>query len=86
MVDEEQQFIADQAHRRALALVSGHRGLLEAFASTLLENEVLERADIDRLVAEHEGTVESPARLEPLSGGTERRVAASERYRSAPDA
>ena len=54
-VDEEQQFIADQAHRRALGLVAEHRPLLEAFAQTLLENEVLEREDIDALVAEHEG-------------------------------
>ena len=44
LVDEEQQFIADQAHRRALAMVSEHRGLLEALAARLLDNEVLERA------------------------------------------
>ena len=30
LIDEEQQFIADQAHRRALALVAEHRPLLEA--------------------------------------------------------
>ncbi|HYI37831.1 MAG TPA: AAA family ATPase [Thermoleophilaceae bacterium] len=82
LVDEEQQFIADQAHRRALTMVSEHMGLLEALARRLLENEVLERPDIDKLVSEYEGEVESPARLEPLSGGTEPRVAASERYRS----
>ena len=86
LVDEEQQFIADQAHRRALAIVTEHRVLLEAMALSLLEHEVLERADIDRLVAEHEGRVDVPARLEPLAGGTEPRVAASERYGSAPDA
>ena len=79
LIDEEQQFIADQAHRRALALVSEHRPLLEAFAGTLLENEVLERKDIERLVAEHEGRLPHPARLEPLAGrGGEARVAASE--------
>jgi cell division protease FtsH len=77
-VDEEQQFIADQAHRRALGLVSEHRPLLEAFAQTLLENEVLERGDIDALVAEHEGAALTQERLRPLSGGTERRVAASD--------
>ena len=80
LIDEEQQFIADQAHRRALSMVSEHRALLEALAARLLENEVLERADIDKLVAEHEGKVAIPARLEPLSGGAERRVAASEPY------
>ena len=33
LVDEEQQFIADQAHRRALAMVSEHRALLEALVA-----------------------------------------------------
>ena len=83
LVDEEQQFIADQAHRRALAMVDEHRGLLEALAARLLDNEVLERGDIDVLVAEYEGELRTPARLEPLNGGSERRVAASEPYRPA---
>ncbi|MGI8748982.1 MAG: ATP-dependent zinc metalloprotease FtsH [Thermoleophilaceae bacterium] len=81
LVDEEQQFIADQAHRRALAMVAGHRALLEAFAHSLLDKEALERSDIDRLVAEHEGELPRRARLEPLPGGLEARLAASERYR-----
>jgi ATP-dependent Zn protease len=51
MIDEEQQYLTDLAHRRALKLVSENRTLLEAFAFTLLENEVLEREDIERLVA-----------------------------------
>jgi len=80
LVDEEQQFIADQAHRRALAMVSGHRTLLEAFAHSLLDKEALERADIDALVAEHEGELPRRARLEPLPGGLQARLAASERY------
>ena len=80
MIDEEQQFISDHAHRRALKLVSEHRVLLEAFAQTLLESEVLERDDIDRLVAEHEGVQPAPARLEPLTGGgaDRPRIAAAE--------
>ncbi len=79
-IDEEQQFITDHAHRRALKLVSGHRSLLEAFAATLLNSEVLERGDIERLVAEHEGVQPSPSRLEPLNaGGTGKpRIAAVE--------
>jgi len=67
-VDEEQQFIADHAHRRALRLVAGHRALLEDFARTLLTSEVLEREDIERLVAEHEGEQPARRRLEPLNG------------------
>ena len=54
LIDEEQQHITDLAHRRALALVEEHRTLLEAFAFTLLENEVLERADIDRIAAAYD--------------------------------
>jgi hypothetical protein len=64
-------------------MVSEHRALLEAFAQTLLENEVLERGDIDKLVAEHEGAALTQDRLRPLAGGTERRVAASD---PSPDA
>jgi ATP-dependent Zn protease len=54
-IDEEQQYLTDLAHRRATALVSEHRTLLEAFAYTLLENEVLEREDIERLVSRYRG-------------------------------
>ena len=64
MVDEEQQYIADLAHRRALALVSENRTLLEGFAFTLLQNEVLEREDIERIVASYKGengSVPTPA-------------------------
>jgi cell division protease FtsH len=55
MVDEEQQYLTDLAHRRAAKLVAENRTLLEAFAFTLLENEVLEREDIERLVAVYKG-------------------------------
>jgi cell division protease FtsH len=55
MIDEEQQYLTDLAHRRAMRLVSENRTLLEAFAFTLLENEVLERDDIERLVARYIG-------------------------------
>src|SRR5215210_2442564 len=55
MVDEEQQYLTDLAHRRAMKIVGENRELLEALAQTLLENEVLERDDITRLVAEHRG-------------------------------
>jgi cell division protease FtsH len=55
MVDEEQQYLTDLAHRRAMKLVAEHRTLLEGFAFTLLENEVLEREDIDRLVGAYKG-------------------------------
>jgi ATP-dependent Zn protease len=54
MVDEEQQYITDLAHRRAGKLLSENRTLLEGFAFTLLDKEVLEREDIDSLMAGYE--------------------------------
>jgi cell division protease FtsH len=53
IIDDEQQHIADLAYRRALTLVTEDRALLEELAGTLLENEVLTRADIDRIVGPH---------------------------------
>ena len=63
MVDEEQQYVTDLAHRRALALVGENRALLEDFASTLLQNEVLERDDIDRIMSSYRGENDSDPTL-----------------------
>ena len=52
-VDEEQQHITDLAYRRAQATVLEHRALLDAFAQHLLEKEVLERSDIEKIVARY---------------------------------
>src|SRR3954465_4012824 len=60
LIDEEQQFITDQAYRRAVRIVEDNRDLLEAFAQTLLEKEVLERADIDRLMAAYRDGATQP--------------------------
>ena len=60
MIDEEQQYLTDFAHRRALKLVAENRTLLEAFAFTLLENEVLEREDIERIVDGYRGEPTPP--------------------------
>ena len=49
--DEQQPDLAFEAHRAALELLSSHRDKLEEFARTLLEREVLERADIDVMMA-----------------------------------
>jgi cell division protease FtsH len=54
-VDEEQQYLTDLAHRRALKMVNENRPLLDSLAHTLLENEVLERDDIERLVSDYRG-------------------------------
>jgi cell division protease FtsH len=78
-IDEEQQYLTDLAHRRAMKIVGENRELLEALAQTLLENEVLEREDITRLVAEHRGTpaVDGNKRFAPLREPGAATVAAS---------
>ena len=82
-VDEEQQYLTDLAHRRALKLVEENRTLLEAFASTLLENEVLEREEIESIVAAYRenagGDVEQLVRA---AGSGPPTIAAAERERS----
>ncbi len=55
LLDDEQQHIADLAYRRALALIVERRETLDELARTLLENEVLERPDIERIMALAEG-------------------------------
>ena len=61
LVDDEQQHLTDMAWRRALELILTHRPLLDALATTLLEQEVLLRADIERIVAD-DGSVGENAR------------------------
>jgi cell division protease FtsH len=76
MVDEEQQYLTDLAHRRAMKLVAENRTLLEAFAFTLLENEVLEREDIERLVSAYQGQPVEPVVVDLEPGPAE--IAAAE--------
>jgi cell division protease FtsH len=55
MVDDEQQELTDLAYRRATQAIVRHRAALDELAETLLENEVLDRRDIDQVMAEHIG-------------------------------
>ncbi len=48
--DEEQQHLADEAMRSCSRLITEHREKLDQLAAALLRNEVLERADIDRIM------------------------------------
>ena len=57
--DSEQQHLADEAMRRAIRLITEHREQLDALALGLLRNEVLERADIDRVM---DGRRDAPPR------------------------
>jgi cell division protease FtsH len=49
--DEERQGLIEEARRAAQKLVVTHRAKLEQLAHELLENEVLDRAAIDRIMA-----------------------------------
>ena len=66
-------------------MVTENRPLLDALAHTLLENEVLERDDIERLVADYRGgggggsNGKRASRVVPVSEPGAPRVAASER-------
>jgi cell division protease FtsH len=51
-LDDEQQELSYAAQRRANEIITTHRPQLDALAAQLLEHEVLERADIDRIMAE----------------------------------
>ena len=48
--DEEQQHLADEAMRASVRIIAEHRDRLEKLAGALLRDEVLERADIDRIM------------------------------------
>jgi ATP-dependent Zn protease len=49
--DEEQQHLSDEAMRVAVKMILDHREKLDELARSLLENEVLERVDIDRIMS-----------------------------------
>jgi cell division protease FtsH len=69
--DEERQDLIEEARRAAQKLLITHRTQLEALAQELLENEVLERDAIDRIM-------EGVPRMERAPGVGLRVVAASE--------
>jgi cell division protease FtsH len=52
MRDAEQQHLADEAMRRAVALLTAHRTQLDQLADALLRYEVLEREDIERIMGD----------------------------------
>jgi cell division protease FtsH len=74
MLDEEQQELTDLAMRRSRRLIEGSRSALEDLATALLEHEVLEREDIDRIMASHLPPTAAP----PLPSPGEVRIAATD--------
>ncbi len=86
MLDEEQQHLTDLAYRRAQAMILEHRELLDSFARHLLDREVLERGDIERIVA-HYRTAAAQAEIAAKSESGKSvaaPVAASERLEPEP--
>ena len=53
--DEEVTAIAEEAYRGAHRLLVDHRDLLDEIANRLLENEVIEREEIQEIMASHRG-------------------------------
>jgi cell division protease FtsH len=51
MRDQEQHDLADEAYRAAFALIESERAKLSELAEKLLADEVLDRAEIDRIMA-----------------------------------
>jgi cell division protease FtsH len=49
--DEEVRELADEAFRAAQEILRGHRAQLDKLAAALLADEVLERDEIDRIMA-----------------------------------
>ena len=49
--DNEVRELADEAFRQACSILDAHRSELDALATRLLSNEVLERADIDEVMS-----------------------------------
>jgi cell division protease FtsH len=78
--DEEQQHLADQAMRMAVRIIREHRDKLDELALSLLRNEVLERDEIERIMAD----VKRPVDDRPAQGL--RMVAASDAPLPAADA
>jgi cell division protease FtsH len=74
MLDEEQQELTDLAMRRSRRLIEESRAALEELAAALLEHEVLERPDIDRIMAKHR----PPDEALPLPSPGEVRIAATD--------
>jgi cell division protease FtsH len=70
--DEEQQELAFEAQRAAHRLITAHRDKMEDFAEALLDREVLERAEIERIM-------EGVPRIERRAPDPGLRVAAASR-------
>jgi len=65
-IDEEVHEIVTSAHKHATQILTEHRDLLEAVATSLIENEVLEGPELDAIIKQYgvevpEGEDKSPS-------------------------
>jgi hypothetical protein len=63
--DEEVQEIAEEAYRGAHRLLVDHRDLLDEIARRLLDNEVIEREEIQEIMAATRAELERAPEPEP---------------------
>jgi cell division protease FtsH len=74
--DEERHDLVEEARRAATKLIVSHRALLDALAGELLENEVLERDSIERIMHGVPRLERAPGiGLRVLAGGEQERAA-----------
>jgi cell division protease FtsH len=72
IMDEERQDLIEEGRRAATKMILAHRALLDALASELLENEVLERDAIERIMHGVPRLERAPGvGLRVLEGGSE---------------
>ncbi len=76
--DEEVGAIADEAYRGAHRLLADHRDLLDLIAERLLANEVIEREEIQRIMAASRESPERPTEPLDASAGMPAEAIASE--------
>jgi cell division protease FtsH len=66
--DEEVTAIAEEAYRGANRLLSDHRDLLDEIAERLLENETIEREEIQQIMARRRDPEERPPTVVEVPG------------------
>jgi cell division protease FtsH len=82
VLDIEVRELADEAFRAAISLIDSHRTQLDALATTLLANEVLEREDIERVMGDTPPA--APSRIGELSVAAATALNPAERPRRRP--
>jgi len=83
--DEEVQAIAEEAYRGAHGLLSDHRDLLDLVAERLIENEVIEREEIQAIMRAHREANGSAPVTEEVQAASRERAMASQPPTDAPD-